>query len=194
MEKHAPQSPSTEQNINIPFQMGETLIYFPHGKCLVDGVITRTVSDNVSLPFYKLEIVKSALSRSTKKEPAIWVPVDKALSQGLRRSASPTEIAEAWSILENRESYFSSKETWQEIASRLDHLARKEGLRGLAQAASLLYAYKKKFVIPPTEVLKAEELIMRHLSKEIADAQGEFPKTIEEKAIRAMRHKLHPEQ
>ena len=65
------------------FVPGAIVAYGLHGKCVVTAIETRTVGGQ-SMRFYRLDILKSALSRSTRQEPSIFIPVEHARSKGLR--------------------------------------------------------------------------------------------------------------
>ena len=65
------------------FTPGSVVVYGFHGLCSVLSIEERAVSGE-SIRFYKLQVQKSALSRSKKLEPAIWLPVHSAKKAGLR--------------------------------------------------------------------------------------------------------------
>ncbi len=85
-----------KMNFEMDFAVGATVIYGTHGKCIVKGIETREI-DGSTVPFYKLEVQKPALSRSTKQEPSIWLPVSAASSRGLR---APMDQESARAVLE----------------------------------------------------------------------------------------------
>src|ERR1700733_8843100 len=98
------QTPFEEVSQN-EFLPGSTVIYAMHGKCYVLGTETRSMGGE-SIRFYKLELKKSTLSRSSRLEPAIWVPVATAKDRGLRAPMTKNEAEVAMKILLSREYYF----------------------------------------------------------------------------------------
>src|SRR5689334_19976378 len=101
------------------FLPGSSVIYAMHGKCHVLGTETRSHCGE-SIRFYKLEIKKSALSRSSRQEPAIWVPVATAKDRGLRSPMSKSEAESALSVLLSREYYFKVSEPWSALQIKLE--------------------------------------------------------------------------
>jgi RNA polymerase-interacting CarD/CdnL/TRCF family regulator len=187
METQGPtEVPQTE------FLPGSFVIYAMHGKCHIISTETRTLS-GVPILFYKLEVKKSALSRSAKQEPAIWVPVANAKDRGLRAPMSSAEAEAAMKILLTREYYFQVNEPWSSIQHKLENTIRLEGGVGLAKVASYLYVLTRKQIVPSSEVCKLKETVFKLLFKELGEALGELPKTLEEKANKGLRTKLLPD-
>ena len=81
---------------------GTTVVYGMHGKCVVRAVESRQHAGE-AIAFYKLEPQKSALSRSTRQEPAIWVPLATAQERGLRAPVDADSAQEVLKILASRE-------------------------------------------------------------------------------------------
>lgn len=187
METQGPtEVPQTE------FLPGSFVIYAMHGKCHILGTETRTLS-GLPILFYKLEIKKSALSRSTKQEPAIWVPVENARDRGLRAPMSLLEAEAAMKTLSTREYYFKLNEPWSSIQHKLENTIRLEGGVGLAKVASYLYVLTRKQIVSSTEINKLKETVFKLLFRELGEAFGDLPKAIEEKANKGLRTKLLPD-
>jgi RNA polymerase-interacting CarD/CdnL/TRCF family regulator len=185
----------TQGPIEVPqteFLPGSFVIYAMHGKCHLMSTETRTLSGEPIL-FYKLEVKKSALSRSNKQEPAIWVPVANAKDRGLRAPMNPTEAEVAMKILLTREYYFKLDEPWSSIQNKLENTIRLEGGAGLAKVASYLYVLMIRQIVPSTEVAKLKETVFKLLFRELGEALGEFPKILEEKTKKGLRTKLLPD-
>ncbi len=192
MEQQTPQTATELSTHTSAIRVGDTVIYHLHGKCTIVGIETKSVGGQ-NFPFYKVEIQKSSFSRSTKKEPAIWIPVENAHLKGLRQPANAEGIAAAWAILENREHYLSTTDAWNITQSNIEALVRQEGIVGLAKATSFLYVLKKRFFVPPSEIVKLSETVMKLLTREISDTTSETPRELEERINRAMRYKLYPD-
>jgi RNA polymerase-interacting CarD/CdnL/TRCF family regulator len=187
METQGPtEVPQTE------FLPGSFVIYAMHGKCHIVGTETRTLS-GMPILFYKLEIKKSTLSRSTKLEPAIWVPVENAKDRGLRAPMSKAEAEAAMKILFTREYYFKLNESWSSIQHKLENMIRLEAGVGLSKVASYLYVLSKKQIVPTTEVTKLKDTVFKLLFRELGEALEELPKVLEEKANKGLRTKLLPD-
>jgi RNA polymerase-interacting CarD/CdnL/TRCF family regulator len=183
---------TSQNNGSTPFTPGTVVVYGMHGKCTVLGIETRQIGGE-SLTLYKLEVLKSALSRSTRREPAIWVPVSKAAETGLRAAIGETEIEAVYKTFESREYYFNAGEAWHLIQPKLEHSIRVEGAQGLAKVWSYLFVLKRKQVVAAPEVAKMLELVSKLLIREISDVTQQHSKSIEEKIQKMLKHKLQPD-
>lgn len=180
-----------ESSSNPLFEPGSTVVYALHGKCKIIGIEDRTVSGE-SIPFYKLEIQKSALSRSARQEPAIWIPVKTASARGLRAPMDAQVAESVLEILANREFYFPLNESWSKILPQLESCMNREGSIGIAKVASYLHVLKKKQVVFAPEVSRFSEQVWKTISREISDALGISLKMVEERIEKGLRHKLLP--
>lgn len=174
-------------------ETGQTVIYGLHGKCKVLGVETRVIGDKTQ-SFIKLEVQKSTLSRSSKQEPAIWVPMEFATTHGLRPLATPAQAEDAIGILQSREHYFSTSEAWSTVQHKLEKVIRNEGLVGMAKVVSYLFVLKYEQVVPTPEVSRMGEQVYRHFLREMSDVLLEAPKKLETRFQKAMKVKLLPNQ
>ncbi len=185
----------TQNPIEMPqteFPPGSSVIYAMHGKCNVLGTETRSLGGE-SIRFYKLELKKSMLSRSSRLEPAIWVPVATAKNRGLRAPMTKAEAEAALKILQSREYYFRVNEPWLTIQPQLEASIRLEGGVGLAKVASYLFVLKRKQIVPSSEIIKLQETVHKLLFRELADALGEFSKVLEERVSKGFKSKLIPD-
>lgn len=174
------------------FEPGTTVIYGLHGKCTVLGVETRE-SGGQAQSFYKLEVQKSNLSRSTRQEPAIWVPLPSARSKGLRLPVTDAGEAErVYSTIQSREYYFPLEEAWSASQPKLEATIRDEGAVGLAKVLSFLHVLKRKQVVPAPEVNRLYETVSKLLLRELSEATGEPLRAIEDRIARSLRQKLAP--
>jgi RNA polymerase-interacting CarD/CdnL/TRCF family regulator len=175
-----------------PFEPGTPVIYGLHGKCLILSVETREAAGQTQ-SFYKLEVQKSNLSRSTRQEPAIWVPLPSARAKGLRRPIQNGDEAEAvYAVIQSREYYFPLDEAWSASQPKLEAAIRDEGAIGLAKVISFLHVLKRKQIVASPEVARLHETVSKLLLRELAEATGEPTRTIEDKVARGLRHKLLP--
>lgn len=174
------------------FTPGSPVIYALHGKCSIAGIETREMQGK-PIRFYKLEIQKSALSRSTRQEPAIWVPIDTARERGLRSPIRNEDADTILKILISREYYFDASLPWASVQPKLETSIRLEGAVGLAKVMSYLYVLKRKQVVPGSDVTKLYETVTKLLLRELSEATGEPIRDIESKVAKAMRHKLMPD-
>jgi RNA polymerase-interacting CarD/CdnL/TRCF family regulator len=173
------------------FEPGTPVIYGLHGKCLVTGIENRAVGGE-TVAFYRLEVQKSAQSRSTRQEPAIWIPVSSALERGVRPAMNEEQAQEVMSILASREYYFPLDEPWATLHLKLERTIRLEGGFGLAKAESYLTVLRKKQMVLATEISRYAESIHRSLIRELSEALKKTPKQVEEAIQKAMRAKLKP--
>jgi RNA polymerase-interacting CarD/CdnL/TRCF family regulator len=181
----------TRTPTNPSFQPGSPVIYAMHGKCAIISVETRQTGDQ-NVEYYKLEIQKSPLSRSTRQEPAIWVPVSSARERGLRSPISAQDSDQVFQILNSREYYFSLNESWSAIQPKLETTIRMEGGQGLAKVLSYLHVLKRKQIVASSEVARMYETVSKLLIRELAEANSDTPRNIEDKIARGMRQKLIP--
>lgn len=182
----------SEKNTQTEFLPGSPVIYAMHGKCNVIGTETRLMGEK-SIRFYKLEIRKSALSRSNRQEPAIWVPVTSAKERGLRAPMNREEAESALKLLMNREYFFSTQEPWNVIQPKLEMAILTEAGLGLAKVASYLHVLKRKLVVPTSEVNKLQETVQKLLLRELSEALEEPIRNLEEKIAKGFRSKLLPD-
>jgi RNA polymerase-interacting CarD/CdnL/TRCF family regulator len=174
-------------NSEIP--VGVSVVYAMHGRCTVLAVESRELAGQTQR-FYKLEIQKSPLARSSRQEPAIWVPVTTAKNRGIRAPMDQGDVDRAFEILATREYYLPLNEAWNISQNKIETLVRNEGSVGVAKALSFLFVLKKKQVVPYPEVNRINETIQKQFSKEVAELTGETMKAVDERITRAMRHKL----
>lgn len=174
-------------NSEIP--VGASVVYAMHGKCTVLAVETRDLGGQTQ-KFYKLEVQKSPLSRSTRFEPAIWVPVATARARGIRAPMTLSDIDSAFEVFASREYYLPLTDHWNVAQSKIEALVRNEGPVGVAKALSFLFVLKKKQVVPYPEVNRINETIQKQFAKEASELTGETMKAVEERIVKAMKHKL----
>ena len=184
-------TPSFVQN-SVEFTVGSIVIYPGHGKCIIHGVETRQV-DGKPLRFYKLEILKSTLSRSNRPEPAIWLPVHSAQERGLRVPIIAADTQIVMAALLSREYYFRLNEPWPSVQPKIESLIRIEGALGLAKAVSYTYVAIKKQLVPPVEIVRFNEHVTKVLFRELSEAMKEPIRNLEEKINRGLRQKLLPD-
>lgn len=173
------------------FQLGEAVIYGMHGKCEIIGIETRE-TDGQSVAYYKLEIQRSPLSRSTRHEPAIWVPVTSAREKGMRPPIQACDSEAIYEILNSREYYFSIQEPWSALKPRIENSIRIEGGLGLAKALSYLHVLKRKQIVASPEVNRMYEAVSKLLIRELNEATSEPTRNIEDRIAKSLRHKLIP--
>ena len=189
METHSQISNHTPNN---EFSPGSSVVYAMHGKCNIISIEDRQVSGQ-SIRFYKLMVQKPTLSRTTRQDPAIWVPISSAREQGMRSIMTQAEVDGALKILSNREYYFSAAESFSAVQPKLEVTIRNEGGIGLAKTLSYLFVLKRKQIVPSPEVNKMYESVLRLLLREISEILGETSKALEEKINKGLRHKLIPD-
>jgi RNA polymerase-interacting CarD/CdnL/TRCF family regulator len=183
---------STSHGSTGTFAPGSLLIYGLHGKCLLVGVEVRQLNGE-SIPFYKLEIQRSTLSRSTRVEPAIWVPVANAIERGLRSPTTATESEAVFKVLASREYYFQASEPWSSVQPHLEAAIRREGAIGLAKVLSYLFVLKRKQLVPSSDITRFMETVQKLLFRELSEATGEAIRNLEDRIARSLKHKLVPD-
>jgi RNA polymerase-interacting CarD/CdnL/TRCF family regulator len=193
MESQMSQNSQTLHDSTSELSIGTPVIYGLHGKCTVVGVETRALAGETQR-FYKLERQKSPLSRSTRFEPAIFLPVTSAKNRGLRSPMNQNDINAAFQIFGNREYYFSTSEQWHTVQTKLEDAIRNEGSLGMAKSLSFLFVLRKKEIVSHPEVTKFAESILKNFVREVSEITGETSKQIEDKMNRAMKLKLLADQ
>lgn len=177
---------------SIDFAPGATVIYPMHGKCVLLSIENRQI-DGEQVPFYKLEIQRSSFSRTTRQDPAIWVPVRAAKERGLRLPIDLQQAEAVMQILSSREYYFDINEPWTSVLPKLEQCLRTEGAIGLAKVFSYLFVLKKRQVVPSTEVNRTAETVNKLLFRELSEALNEPIRSLEEKINKRIRQKLTPD-
>lgn len=183
---------STLPNSTASHSAGTSVIYGLHGKCGIEKIESREIQGSAQ-EFYKLVPQKSSFSRSTRQEPAIWIPVNSTLAKSLRPAMGPEQAKEAMTVLLSREYYFSLSEAWSSVQPKLEACIHTEGGIGLAMVASYLLTLKKKQVVASQEVSRMIEAVNRVLLREISEALGETIRAIEEKINKGIKQKLLPD-
>ncbi len=191
MDTETPSAAATSATPST-FTPGSTVVYGMHGKCTILAIENKTVG-GVTVPYFKMEVQKSTLSRSTRQEPAIWVPCSTAQEKGMRAVMTTTDAEEVNKVFASREFYFPLDESWGSLQSKLENSIRREGFIGSAKVLSCLFVLKKKQVVPTPEVNRFSESVSRIFFRELSDLLQEPAKSLEEKANRAMRFKLLPD-
>lgn len=181
--------PPTQRNLHEEFTPGSPVIYGLIGRCTVIAIETKSIGQN-SLRFYKLESKKTPQSRAKNLESAIWVPVHHAKEQGLRAPANSNEALEALQILQGREYFFKTTDSWSEVHPTLEQTIRSEGILGLAKVFSYLYVLKRKQLVSHSEFTKFHELVHRLLFRELSESLAESMRAIEERVQKGLKTKL----
>ena len=176
-------------NIEKDFSIGATVIYGTHGKCVIRSIEARDI-DGSTIPFYRLEVQKPALSRSTKMDPSIWLPVSAAPGRGLRAPMNQDSAAAVIEILSSPEYYFPLGEAWATVSPRLEKTICTEGATGMAKVFSYLAGLKRKQILLSAEVTRYEETIHKLFMRELAEALGQQIKATEEQVAKLVRKKV----
>lgn len=168
--------------------VGAEVIYGLHGKCTVTAIENRSIG-GVESPYFRLEVVRSPLSRSARQSPAIWVPFN-AVTRGLLRPQASREQAEtAMGLLQNREYYLPIQTEWRTAAPQLEKMIEREGLSGLAKAFSYLFCLRKKFHTLQPEQQKMMDSVQRALLRELSEILQLTPRDLEDQISKGMRGK-----
>ncbi len=191
MESQLSLEPNTRAS--APFSVGSEVIYGLHGKCMIMAIEERTIS-GASVPFYRLEIQRSPLSRSARQTPAIWVPMQTAAKSGLRMQATREDAEAALAILLGREYYLPLQTEWKTASIQLEKLIELEGILGLAKAFSYLYTLRKKNATLLTEPQKMFDQLQKALLKELSETLELAPRDLEDRLSKGMRAKTALEQ
>jgi RNA polymerase-interacting CarD/CdnL/TRCF family regulator len=184
-------SPESSQ-VQGEFPVGASVIYGLHGKCSVVAIESRDIG-NENIRFYKLEVQKSALSRSNRQDPAIWIPIASSKDRGLRAPMNAADAEKVLATLASREYYFDPSESWTAVYQKLEASIRQEGGIGLAKVASFLHVLKKKQIVPTSEVIRFGETVNKLLFRELTEATGTPIRTLEDKINKGFRQKLIPD-
>ena len=181
--------PPTQRHSREEFTPGSPVIYGLIGRCTVIAIETKSIGQN-DLRLYKLEAKKTPQSRAKNLESAIWVPVLSAHEQGLRAPASLNQANEALQILQGREYFFKTTDSWGEVLPTLEQVIRSEGILGLAKVYSYLYVLKRKQLVSHSEFTKFHELVHRLLFRELSESLNESMRSIEERVQKGLKTKL----
>lgn len=183
---------STRSSESPSFEVGDTVIYSTHGRCTVEAVEVRNIAGQ-SAHFYKLEKVKSPLSRSKKQEAAIWIPVASATSKGLRPVADSPNAKEALEILASREFYFPLDLSWAETQKLLETSICNEGLPGLAKAISFINVLRSRKLVLAPEQTRFYEMIHRAFTREVSEVLQLSLRQIDQLIEKGLKNKLRPD-
>jgi RNA polymerase-interacting CarD/CdnL/TRCF family regulator len=175
-------------NRETEFIPGSCVVYGLHGKCTVVGIEERTVGTS-AIRFYKLEPQKSPLARTTRKSPAIWLPVNSAKENGLRAPMTKEEANEAMNLLRTKNHSFQLGEPWYLAHPKLEVSIKSEGGLGLAKVFNFLSALRKKQIVPTPEVTKFAESVTRSLFRELSETLDIPQRELEEQAAKFSRQR-----
>ena len=175
------------------FERGAHVVYGIHGRCSVEDVITREI-DGQNIRFYKLQVTKAASSRSSKQEPAIWLPVEAAQTKGLRPVLRTEEVEEIFELFTNDEFFYDPNKKWSELLPALESAIKNEGAKGLAKVDAFLLVLKSRQVVPDPQVVRFFEKVHRILTREIAELTENSIKAIDEKLQKLIQQKLQANQ
>ena len=153
---------------NATFTVGQIVIYPMLGKCTVVGIEKKDIAGQ-TLSLDKLEVQKSSFSRSTRQDPAVWVPVGAASDKGLRSPLQNNEVATIFQVLSSREYYFDLNRPWSQVQPELEAAIRREGAIGLAKSISYLFVLKKKQIVPTPEINRFSETVERLFFRELSE-------------------------
>ena len=192
MESSNLNSQKLESSSSLDFHPGDIVIYPPHGKCQILSIDERSVSGE-SVPFYRLEKVRSSQSRSSRKEPCISVPVAAAPQLGIRTPVAMDAIDSILEVLSSREYYFQMDLSWNLLKETIEKTVREEGIFGLAKAYSFFFVLKKRMVVLSPEAARLDDIISHSFLRELSDALNEPAKGLETKFSKLMRPKLTPD-
>jgi len=179
--------------LNTPFEIGSTVIYSTHGKCVIRGIELRSINGE-TVPFYKLEVQKPTLSRSVRPEPSIWLPVNSSQAKNLRIPMDQQAAEQVVAVLGDREYYFNTQEAWNEVFPLLEACIRDEGAIGLAKVYSYLHVLERKHHhLLPTEISRFQDTVKKMLIRELAEALSQQMKPTEEQVTKLLRKKMLPD-
>ena len=191
-EIQQPERPVVNYNADGEFELGSKVIYSLHGRCSVDGIENKTMGGE-NIRFYKLQLEKNSLAKTTKKEPSIWLPVATAKGRGLREMLTFEELEKVYEIIDSREYYFDAATPFQKILSTLEKSVNAEGVLGLAKVVSYAYFRRHREVVPTGPIVKYYESVQKQLAREISEITGESITSLEARFEKGMRNKMHPD-
>jgi RNA polymerase-interacting CarD/CdnL/TRCF family regulator len=175
--------------LHATFEVGTTVIYSTHGKCVIRGIEQRSINGS-EVSFYKLEVQKPTLSRSVRPEASIWLPVNSEQARNLRTPMDTQTAEQVLSLLGDREYYFSLQEPWSEIFPRLEACIRDEGAVGLAKAYGYLHVLERKHhQLLPVEISRFQETVKKMLLRELTEALGQQMRQTDEQVEKLLRKK-----
>lgn len=180
---------------NNEFTLGSEVIYGLHGRCSIKSIETKKIGGE-TLEFYKLELlVKNPIVKTmTKKDTAIWLPVNNAKKKGLRLPIHSQEgVDAAYAILESREYYLPLETNWKDALPQLENMICTEGSEGLAKAISFSYALKESKAVPPSEVTKFYDNAVKQLAREVSEVIDKTVRLVEEEIETHLKHKMKPD-
>jgi RNA polymerase-interacting CarD/CdnL/TRCF family regulator len=179
-----------DQTLKCPiFPEGAIVSYGIQGLCVIQKQETRTIGGTSTL-FYKLEKLKSPLSRSQKQEPSIWVPVKDAEKMGLRAVVTREELEASYELLKSTEVFFNLEAKWSDVQPLLERTVRVEGFSGVMKVFAYLFMLEKRQIKLTPETARFAETISRILYREAVQASGDSLKNLESKIIKNLRSKI----
>lgn len=163
--------------VRAPFREGESVVYGLHGKLKVVKIERRGEEKGL---FYCLQ----ALRRGAvgKEEPAIWVKVEGAEKQGLRKPLDASQVPLLYEWLHQKHPDLDWQQPWSGLTSLFDALLKSEGVMGLAKASLyfLILQQKKRLLTAPAELLRLKGKVEKLFFRELADALEITPKAAED--------------
>ncbi len=173
------------------FNIGDEVAYGLHGKCQIVGIVNKELSTG-TVNFYQVRTIKNPIAAKfvNPNDAAILIPVNSAISNGLRPLMTKEEAEKALHFISQPDYHFELNETWVSKQKKLEECIRKEGHTGLAKVVGHLYVLMKKDAVPPTNVTKFYETVSRIFMRELGDAMGLTSKDIEPLVLKALKAKL----
>ena len=183
----------SSQQTHGEFSLGDPVVYGLHGKCRVAQIETRVMGGK-TIRFYKLEVLKSALSRSSRSDPAIWVPITNSTDLGLRAPMNQPQAEVALKYLTDRDTFpdLDMDESWHSLQTKLETIAKHEGGLGLAKVFCFMSVLKRRLVAPASPIIKFYDLIHKLLFRELSETLNEAPKVIEDRITKNLLNKRIP--
>lgn len=178
------------------FKVGDEVSYGLHGKCVITGIETKTLSSG-EVSFYQVRQIKNPIiaksasaTKPSRNEPSILIPVDTAASKGLRRPMTRDEAEAVLRLLAEPDYHFELNQNWGTRQKTLEDAIRKEGAVGMAKVVGHLYVVARQDAVPPSEVQRFYDSTYRIFAREIAEALGLTSKEVEPILTRALKSKL----
>lgn len=187
------QSCAAQPSSSTSYEIGTELVYGVHGRHIVGAIEIKSIGGR-EVSVYRLDRVKSPLSRSAKQEPSIWLPIESAHSMGLRTPLDSHQADEIEKVLASAEHFLNPSEPWGIMYPKIDRMMRTEGLVGIAKAYGFLMVVKRRQVVAKQEVARLLESVSKVLFGEITALTQETRKDAETRINKLLKAKYTIDQ
>lgn len=147
----------------VTFQLGDTVVYATHGTGRIQRIVTR-LSEGTPRDFYHIVL--------DKHRGELWVPVEEALTLGLRHSMQAEDVPQVIECVQREASLPFSSDPGEDPYLWCKTRLREGGVLGLAEVRRFLHDYEGVRSITNPQLRQLRTFVFGQLVSEMAQALG----------------------